>query len=136
MSRAAGQVHTLPTVIDAGWPVRTRDISYVGDACVVHGSSDFDLADLQVVRSRFPGRHVTLDGDVITVWPRQGGRQRATATLPSGTPAFLHTAPKMASWTDTKEDAHPDSQSTTASPRDYMSTSCIESDRIRHELYE
>lgn len=72
MSRTAGQVRTMTTVSDAGWPAQTRDISYVGDACVVHGSSDFDLADLQMVRGRFPGRHVTLDGDVITVWPPAG----------------------------------------------------------------
>jgi hypothetical protein len=50
-------------------PTRTQDVSYVGDACVVHGSGDFDLFDLSTVRGRFPGRHVTLDGDVITVWP-------------------------------------------------------------------
>ncbi|MFF1917067.1 hypothetical protein ACFVYE_37070 [Streptomyces sp. NPDC058239] len=36
---------------------------------MVQGSGDFDLADLNEVRCRFPGRHVTLDGDVITVWP-------------------------------------------------------------------
>ncbi|MFE6020797.1 hypothetical protein ACFQ6O_29995 [Streptomyces sp. NPDC056441] len=33
------------------------------------GSGDFDLADLNSVRRRFTDRHVTLDGDVITVWP-------------------------------------------------------------------
>ncbi|WP_267882713.1 hypothetical protein [Streptomyces sp. NRRL S-813] len=36
---------------------------------MVQGGSDFDVADLDMVRSRFPDRHVTLDGDVITVWP-------------------------------------------------------------------
>ncbi|MGW1411281.1 hypothetical protein [Streptomyces sp. NPDC002403] len=36
---------------------------------MVQGSGDFDLADLDVVRRRFQGRHVNLDGDVITVWP-------------------------------------------------------------------
>ncbi|MGW2572686.1 hypothetical protein [Streptomyces sp. NPDC001537] len=36
---------------------------------MLRGSGEFDLADLSTVRSRFPGRHVTLDGDVITVWP-------------------------------------------------------------------
>ena len=41
----------------------------MGGACVVHGRSDFDLSDLSTVRGRFPDRHVTLDGDVITVWP-------------------------------------------------------------------
>ncbi|MFF8638969.1 hypothetical protein ACF052_32805 [Streptomyces pilosus] len=36
---------------------------------MVQGSNDFDIADLSQVRGLFPGRHVTLDGDVITVWP-------------------------------------------------------------------
>ncbi|WP_406723418.1 hypothetical protein WJ438_00220 [Streptomyces sp. GD-15H] len=36
---------------------------------MVQGSSDFDLTDLTAVCCRFPDRHVTLDGDVITVWP-------------------------------------------------------------------
>ncbi|WP_278196325.1 hypothetical protein [Streptomyces cylindrosporus] len=36
---------------------------------MVRGSSDFDLTDLNAVRGHFPGRRVTLDGDVITVWP-------------------------------------------------------------------
>ncbi|MGC0211892.1 hypothetical protein [Streptomyces levis] len=34
-----------------------------------HGD-DFDTDDLELVRRHFPGRHVTLDGDTITVWPR------------------------------------------------------------------
>jgi hypothetical protein len=36
----------------------------------VHGSGDFDLDDLNLVRHQFPHHRVTLDGDVITVWPR------------------------------------------------------------------
>ncbi|WP_181383952.1 hypothetical protein [Streptomyces sp. NWU339] len=36
---------------------------------MVEGAGDFDLDDLNLVRHRFPGRRVTLDGDVITVWP-------------------------------------------------------------------
>jgi hypothetical protein len=36
---------------------------------VVEGADDFDLDDLHLVRRQFPGRRVTLDGDVITVWP-------------------------------------------------------------------
>ncbi|WP_306192046.1 hypothetical protein [Streptomyces sp. MK5] len=42
---------------------------------MAQGSGDFDIADLGMVRCRFPDRHVTLDGDVITVWPptRQRG---------------------------------------------------------------
>ncbi|WP_406436512.1 hypothetical protein OHB14_62205 [Streptomyces sp. NBC_01613] len=69
MPHTPGQIRTTATVLDAEWPTRTQDVSYVGDACVVHGSGDFDLTDLSTVRGRFPGRHVTLDGDVITVWP-------------------------------------------------------------------
>lgn len=57
---------TLPAVV---WPVQMETVSHIGGACVVQGSGDFDLADLNMVRRRFPGRHVTLDGDVITVWP-------------------------------------------------------------------
>jgi hypothetical protein len=30
---------------------------------------DFGLDDPNLVRRQFPGRLVTLDGDVITVWP-------------------------------------------------------------------
>ncbi|MGW5637643.1 hypothetical protein [Streptomyces sp. NPDC003832] len=52
------------------WPTRTLQISHVGDALVVHAAGEFDRDDLNLVRSRFPQRHVTLDGDVITVWPR------------------------------------------------------------------
>ncbi|MFE2487177.1 hypothetical protein ACFY1B_39610 [Streptomyces mirabilis] len=42
---------------------------------MIAGTGDFDLDDLNLVRHRFPGRRVTLDGDVITVWPTppQGG---------------------------------------------------------------
>ncbi|GAB1331756.1 hypothetical protein ACE1SV_60950 [Streptomyces sennicomposti] len=75
MPQAVGEVRTYETVDEGEWPIRTRAVTYVGSACVVQGSSDFDVADLGMVRSRFPGRHVTLDGDVITVWPpaRQQG---------------------------------------------------------------
>ncbi|MET7609357.1 hypothetical protein ABZS96_45095 [Streptomyces avermitilis] len=36
---------------------------------MIQGAGDFDLNDLNLVRHQFPGRRVTLDGDVITVWP-------------------------------------------------------------------
>ncbi|MFE7764196.1 hypothetical protein [Streptomyces sp. NPDC057438] len=36
---------------------------------MVHGNGDFNPADLSTMRGRFPGQHVTLDGDAITVWP-------------------------------------------------------------------
>ncbi|GAB2765656.1 hypothetical protein GCM10027072_75560 [Streptomyces bullii] len=75
MSQALGEVRTVETDGEGEWPIRTRAVTYVGSACVVQGGSDFDVADLGMVRSRFPDRHVTLDGDVITVWPpaRQQG---------------------------------------------------------------
>ncbi|MEU9918947.1 hypothetical protein [Streptomyces sp. NPDC051001] len=44
----------------------------MGSACVIQGSGDFDPQDLAAVRRRFPGRYVSLDGDVITVWPPTG----------------------------------------------------------------
>ncbi|MFE4413240.1 hypothetical protein [Streptomyces sp. NPDC056821] len=75
MPQATDEIRNHEGVCEDVWPVRTQAVSYVGDACVVQGSSDFDLADLTTVRCRFPDRHVTLDGDVITVWPpaRQNG---------------------------------------------------------------
>ncbi|MEU6260448.1 hypothetical protein [Streptomyces sp. NPDC047043] len=36
---------------------------------MVQGTGDFDLDDLNLVRRQFPHQRVTLDGDVITVWP-------------------------------------------------------------------
>ncbi|MEU5894551.1 hypothetical protein ABZ835_48515 [Streptomyces sp. NPDC047461] len=36
---------------------------------MIEGIGDFTPADLTLVRGRFPHRYVTLDGDVITVWP-------------------------------------------------------------------
>ncbi|MGX4695517.1 hypothetical protein JNUCC63_42090 (plasmid) [Streptomyces sp. JNUCC 63] len=69
MPQATDGIRAHEEVSDGVWPVRTQAVSYVGDACVVQGSGDFDLADLTTVRCRFPDRHVTLDGDVITVWP-------------------------------------------------------------------
>jgi hypothetical protein len=69
MPHAPSQIRTPEPSFDGEWPSRTQEVAYVEDACVVHGSGDFDLSDLSAVRGRFPGRHVTLDGDVITVWP-------------------------------------------------------------------
>ncbi|MGW1107910.1 hypothetical protein [Streptomyces sp. NPDC002540] len=69
MSNDEHGVRTHETVPAAAWPVRTETVSHIGDACVIQGSGDFDLADLNSVRRRFTDRHVTLDGDVITVWP-------------------------------------------------------------------
>lgn len=57
------------------WPAGTLTVSQVGDAWVVQAAGDFDLDDLDHVRSRFPRRFVTLDGDIITVWPRPRGQR-------------------------------------------------------------
>jgi hypothetical protein len=54
------------------WPPLTQAVSHVGSACVIQGTGDFDPEDLAAVRRRFPGRYVSLDGDVITVWPPTG----------------------------------------------------------------
>jgi hypothetical protein len=46
------------------------DVACIGDAWVATAAGEFDVDDLHLVRSHFPHRRVTLDGDVITVWPR------------------------------------------------------------------
>lgn len=47
----------------------TRSASRVGDAWVLQGVGNYELEDLNALRHKFPRRRVTLDGDVITVWP-------------------------------------------------------------------
>ncbi|MFM9499733.1 hypothetical protein ACKI1Q_39865 [Streptomyces galilaeus] len=74
MPPPTGELRIPETSSGDAWPVRTQAVSYVGSACVVEGSDDFDLDDLNLVHRRFPDRHVTLEGDVITAWP----------TLPAG----------------------------------------------------
>ncbi|CAM5672543.1 putative protein OS=Streptomyces griseomycini OX=66895 GN=FHS37_007368 PE=4 SV=1 [Streptomyces griseomycini] len=69
MPQAIDALRIHETIPDHRWPDRTQVVSYIGDACVVQGSSDFGVGDLSRVRGLFPGRYVTLDGDVITVWP-------------------------------------------------------------------
>jgi hypothetical protein len=68
-ARASDHLRITENRLDCRWPDRTQAVSYVGDAYVIRGSGDFDLADLNRVRNHFPERRVTLDGDVITVWP-------------------------------------------------------------------
>ncbi len=69
MTQTTGTIRSTEEYAEHEWPARTRTVSYVGSACVVEGAGDFDLDDLNLVRHQFPGRRVTLDGDVITVWP-------------------------------------------------------------------
>ncbi len=76
MPQAAGDIHTDETVIDRAWPSLARAVSFVGNAYAVEGAVDFDLDDLNLGRHQFPGRHVTLDGDVITVWPTSPARRK------------------------------------------------------------
>ncbi len=75
MSQATDEVRIPETASGEAWPDRTQAVSYVGSACVVEGAGDFDLNDLGLVRRQFPDRRVTLDGDVITVWPAFPARQ-------------------------------------------------------------
>ncbi|KUN17566.1 hypothetical protein AQJ11_37500 [Streptomyces corchorusii] len=67
MSRTPDQIRSSKRFLGVEWPPRAQEVSHLGDACTVHGSDDFHFADLRTVRGRFPGRHVTLDGEVITV---------------------------------------------------------------------
>jgi hypothetical protein len=69
MPRDAGEIRIPETTVGQVWPTRTQTVSLIGSACVVTGAGDFELDDLNLVRHTFPDRHVTLDGDVITVWP-------------------------------------------------------------------
>jgi hypothetical protein len=55
--------------------MRTLSVSHVGSAHVLDAADDFDQNDLILVRRQFPGRHVTLDGNVITVWPTPSPNQ-------------------------------------------------------------
>ncbi|MCX4462513.1 hypothetical protein OOK58_50990 [Streptomyces sp. NBC_01728] len=69
MTQPTGEIRNNEELSKGAWPVRTRAVAYEGSACVIAGAGDFDLDDLNLVRQRFPDRRVTLDGDVITVWP-------------------------------------------------------------------
>jgi hypothetical protein len=69
MTRATSTIRHNELSTGGVWPLHTQAVSRIGNACVVEGTGDFDLADLKLVRCQFPDRHVTLDGDVITVWP-------------------------------------------------------------------
>lgn len=69
MTQPTGDIRSAEHCAEHEWPRRTRAVSYIGSACVVEGDIDFDLDDLNLVRDQFPGQRVTLDGDVITVWP-------------------------------------------------------------------
>jgi hypothetical protein len=75
MTQAAGAIHSNKDSTEDLWPVRTRAVAHVGSACVITGTGDFDLDDLNLVRRQFPDRRVTLVGDVITVWPAPPRRQ-------------------------------------------------------------
>jgi hypothetical protein len=69
MTSATGDIRSNELCAVGPWPVSAQAVTYVGSACVVEGTGDFTVADLQLVRRQFPDRLVTLDGDVITVWP-------------------------------------------------------------------
>lgn len=69
MPHTANEIRIPEMTSGGAWPVRTQAVSFVGSACVAQGAGDFNLDDLNLVRHQFPCRRVTLDGDVITVWP-------------------------------------------------------------------
>ena len=69
MTQATGDIRSNEVCTAATWPVSTQAVTHVGSACVVKGTGDFNVTDLRLVRRQFPDRLVTLDGDVITVWP-------------------------------------------------------------------
>ncbi|MFD7284207.1 hypothetical protein ACFV80_46405 [Streptomyces sp. NPDC059862] len=52
------------------WPAGTESALCTGDAMVLTAAGDFADADAEHVRRQLPARHVTHDGDVITIWPR------------------------------------------------------------------
>ncbi|MFE1437137.1 hypothetical protein [Streptomyces sp. NPDC058739] len=70
MNNTVISVRTDEDFLPYRWPAATLDVSRIGDAWVLHACGDFDLDDLNLVRDQFTHRRVTLDGDVITVWPR------------------------------------------------------------------
>lgn len=72
MTSESDQVRIPEAGRNVSWPLGTQSVTYIGPACVIQGDADFDMDALDVVRSQFPDRHVTLDGDVITVWPSSG----------------------------------------------------------------
>lgn len=76
MTQATEIIRTQEDSGEDAWPLGTRAVSHIGSACVIEGTGDFAPEDLHLVRRRFPGRYVTLDGDVITVWPPPSPRGR------------------------------------------------------------
>ncbi|MFF8868120.1 hypothetical protein ACF08B_39490 [Streptomyces sp. NPDC015139] len=70
MQHLPEEVRLPQELTDALWPAATHKVAAIGDAWVATTVGDFVIDDFHLVRRQFPGRHVTLDGDVITVWPR------------------------------------------------------------------
>ncbi|WP_435279814.1 hypothetical protein [Streptomyces sp. 1222.5] len=70
MQNVSEGVRLPQELTDALWPAVTHEVTAIGDAWVATTAGDFGIDDFHLVRRQFPGRHVTLDGDVITVWPR------------------------------------------------------------------
>ena len=70
MQQLSERVHLSQELTDALWPASAQEVTAIGDALVATTTGDFGVDDFHLVRRQFPGRHVTLDGDVITVWPR------------------------------------------------------------------
>lgn len=69
MTHHLADIRTIEDSVRPVWPAGTGEVTQHGDAWVATGAVDFTLADVHLVRRHFPGRHVTLDGNAITVWP-------------------------------------------------------------------
>ncbi|WP_432044020.1 hypothetical protein [Streptomyces cadmiisoli] len=70
MSQPTPTVRIPEDLTEVTWPVGTEMASFTGDALVLTSATDFDTSAADHVRHQLPHRHVTHDGDVITVWPR------------------------------------------------------------------
>ena len=70
MTHTAQTIRNHESLSGIEWPAAAQSVAQVGDAWVLWAGSDFDLADLNLVRRQLPDRRVTLDGDTLTVWPR------------------------------------------------------------------
>lgn len=153
MPQPTGEVHTYETSSDGVWPVRTRAVSRFGSAFALEGTEHFDLDDLILARWQFPERRVTLDGDVITIWPGPGclGGERTPSPLP-GCAVPSHPPPRKQAVRSAVVISPPhngDSQDPRdpkddparvlagrANSHNYKSTSGSESDRMRPEMHE
>ncbi|MGW7258682.1 hypothetical protein [Streptomyces sp. NPDC054834] len=75
MNHFSTAVHTVEELSGHDWPAGTQAVTRLDDAWVLNAAGDFDADDLDLVRRQFPHHRVTLDGDVITIWPRPAAQR-------------------------------------------------------------